>query len=83
MNFLAFMPLLDPLTALYPNLSDAWLALVIPLIVIICIVYKTTREKELCKLPRAALVMSVQILILMALAAAALQGIYWLTIRVV
>jgi len=82
MMVLAFTPLFDPLPALYPGMDDYWLWLVVPLVVAISVVYKGTRVKELRALPKAAMVMTVQILVLMVFAAVALGGLYWAAVRV-
>lgn len=78
---LAFTPLIDPLSALYPILSDYWLAFVLPLVLVISIVYKCTRIKELKHLPWQATTMTLQIILLMGVAAVALDGLYWIWLR--
>ncbi|MCL2646903.1 MAG: hypothetical protein FWD61_07835 [Phycisphaerales bacterium] len=83
MMMLAFTPLIDPLTALYPGMSDYWLLLALPLVVAISVVYKGTRIKHLRQLPREAIILSMQIILLMVVAAAILGGLYWAWIRVV
>ena len=79
---LAFTPLMDPLTAVYPGMSDYWLWLLVPLIVVISTVYKGTRVENLKSLPLGVLVMSFQILLFMTAAAVGVAGIYWVLIRV-
>ncbi|MGN6370594.1 MAG: hypothetical protein ACTHN5_20265 [Phycisphaerae bacterium] len=79
---LAFTPLFDPLPALFPNLDEYWLFLVIPLVIAISLVYKATRLKELSTLPKHAAIMSVQILVLMTFAAILLAALYWSAVRV-
>jgi hypothetical protein len=81
-DILAFTPFFDPLPALYPGMDEYWLFLVIPLVIAISVVYKGTRMKDLRGLPRDATVMSVQILVTMVFAAAALGSLYWVAIRV-
>jgi len=81
MTVLAFRLLIDPLTALYPGLSDYWLLLVLPLVVAISVIYKGTRIKELRRLPREVGVMTMQIVLLMVVAAGVLGGIYWAWVR--
>lgn len=81
MTFLAFTPLLDPLPALYPAMSEYWLWLLVPLIVAISTVYKATRIASLKSLPLGVIIMSFQILLFMAAAAAAVAGIHWTLIR--
>jgi hypothetical protein len=81
-QMLAFTPLYDPLPALYPGMSDHWIWLVIPLVLAISIVYKTTRLEKLADLPREAAVMTAQMLIVMVVAAALLSGGYWAYLRV-
>jgi hypothetical protein len=79
---LAFTPLLDPLPSLYPGMSDQWLWLVIPLVIAISIVYKCTRIESLRALPREAAIMSVQIVVVMVLAAVLLAAGYWGYLRI-
>ena len=83
MSMLAFTYLIDPLPALYPAMSNYWLVLVVPLVVAISVVYKGTRVERLGKLPAQAAIMTVQILVLMVVAAAALDGLYWIWLRAV
>jgi hypothetical protein len=78
---LAFSPLFDPLPALYPWMSDYWLVLVVPLVIAISLVYKGTRVAELRKLPMQVLLLTTQILLLMVVAAVALDGLYWVWLR--
>jgi hypothetical protein len=78
---LAFTPLYDPLTALYPGLSDQWLWLLIPLVVIISVTYKCTRIANLKRLPRDAAVMSAQIVVVMAFAAVLLYFGYYAYVK--
>jgi hypothetical protein len=77
MHSLAFVPLYDPLFALYPGMSGYWLWLVIPLVVIICVVYKGTRVGSLKALPRDAAVMCVQLILVMAFAGVVLACGHW------
>ena len=77
MNFLAFQPLYDPLPALYPHMSDHWLWMVIPLVLVISVVYKCTRVTSLKDLPKEAAIMSTQITVVMAFAAVLLIFGYW------
>jgi len=81
-NLLAFTPLYDPLPALYPGMSDQWLWMVLPLVVAISVVYKTTRLEHLKSLPRDAAIMSAQMLLVMAFAAVLLACGYWAYLRV-
>lgn len=64
---LAYRPFLDPLPV-----SDYWLALLVPLVLVISVVYKTIRLSDLSKLPRQATVLAVQIVGFMVLAAGSL-----------
>ncbi len=64
---LAYRPFLEPLPV-----DDYWLWLLIPLVVVICLIYKTVKNDDLRKLPRQTLNLSAQVLIFMALAAAGL-----------
>jgi len=82
MMMLAFTPLIDPLTALYPGMSDYWLLLVLPLVIAISVIYKGTRIKHLRQLPREATIMTMQIVLLMVVAAGILGGLYWAWIRI-
>ncbi len=64
---LAYRPLLDPIP-----IDDVYLLLLLPLIVVIAIVYKTIKLPDLHMLPKQAAYLSVQILVFLILAAAAL-----------
>jgi hypothetical protein len=81
MNILAFIPLYDPLFALYPHLSEYWLWLVIPLVIAISVVYKCTRVADLRHLPRDAAIMSAQIVVVMAFAAVLLYIGYFTYVK--
>jgi len=81
-HLLAFTPLYDPLTAIFPGLSEFWLALVLPLVVAISVVYKCTRVERLADLPREAAVMSAQIIVIMIFAALILALGYWGYVRI-
>jgi len=78
---LAFRPLYDPLFALFPGMSDHWLWLVLPLVIVISLVYKCTRIKDLKDLPKAAAIMSAQIFVVMAVAAGILATAYWAYVK--
>ena len=80
---LAFTPLYDPLFALYPRMSDHWLWFVIPLVLAISIVYKSTRVQSLRALPKDAAIMSAQIVVIMAFAAVVLASGYWMYLKYV
>jgi hypothetical protein len=80
---LAFTFLYDPLTAILPGMSNYWLWLVLPLLLAISIVYKGTRVEDLRRLPGQSLIMTFQILMVMAAAAVLLDGLYWFMTRVV
>jgi hypothetical protein len=77
MRVLAFVPLYDPITALFPGLSAYWLCLVVPLAIAICVVYRGTRVEHLKELPKQAGIMTVQLVVVMALAAVVLAAGYW------
>ena len=49
--------------------------LLIPLVVIVSVVYKTIRLEDLSKVPMAALVLSIQIVVFMIVAAILIWGI--------
>lgn len=66
-SLLAWRPFLDPLP-----LDTWWLVMLLPLIVVVSIVYKTIKLADLKELPRQSLHLSLQIIIFMVLAAAAL-----------
>ena len=76
MSMLGFTPLIDPLTALFPGMDNYWLLLVVPLVIGICIVYKGTRIRDVRDLPKAATIMSVQVLLVMTVAAFVVYGVY-------
>lgn len=71
---LGYVPFLDPLP-----IDPYWLVLMIPLVVIVSVVYKTLRLEDLSKLPKAAGMMSLQIVAFMIVAAAAV----WLLVEYV
>jgi len=60
-------PFLDPLP-----LEEYFMLFLLPLIVVIAVVYKTIKLEDLSLLPRAAGILTVQIVVFMALAAVAL-----------
>ena len=66
-TFRGWRPVLDPMP-----LDQYYLLFLIPLVAVIAVVYKTIKIEDLSRLPKAAAVLSFQILIFMALAAAAL-----------
>ena len=78
---IAFTPLWDPLFALYPGMSEQWLWLAIPLVIVISLVYKCTRVTELRSLPKEAAIMSAQVVVVMAFAAVVLGAGYWAYVR--
>ncbi len=63
----AWRPLLDPLP-----LESHWLWMTLPMALAIAIVYKAIKLEDLARLPRQALVLAVQFVFVMALAAMAL-----------
>ena len=65
--YLAWRPLLDPMP-----IDCYWLWLVIPMVVAVAVVYKAIKLDDLSRLPRQAASLSVQFIVLMALAAAVL-----------
>lgn len=83
MTMLGYTPLLDPLTALYPGLSDYWLWLLVPLVIAISVIYKAIRVHKLGDLPKESLRMSIEIFVFMAIAAFAVAGLHWVWIRFV
>jgi hypothetical protein len=76
-SVLAFVPLYDPLYALFPGMGNYWMWLVIPLVVIISVVYKGTRVASVKALAKEAAVMSVQLVLVMAFAGVALALGHW------
>jgi 4-amino-4-deoxy-L-arabinose transferase-like glycosyltransferase len=64
---LAYRPFLDPLP-----IAPYWLMLMPPMAIAVAVVYKTVRVHNLADLPRQATVLSLQIIVFMVLAAAAL-----------
>jgi len=64
---LGMLPLHYPL-----HLDRCWLVLLLPLIIVISVVYKTIKIPDLSKLPQQAAVLTLQIILFMALVAAAL-----------
>lgn len=64
---LVYRPFLDPLP-----IAPYWLMLMPPMAIAVAVVYKTVRVHNLADLPRQATVLSLQIIVFMVLAAAAL-----------
>lgn len=64
---LAFRPFLDPLP-----IDGYWMALLIPMVICIAVVYKTIKTDRLHKIPREASILAAQIVAFMILAALAL-----------
>ncbi|MEX0744550.1 MAG: hypothetical protein WD118_03015 [Phycisphaeraceae bacterium] len=60
----AWVPLIEPMP-----IESFWQALLVPLAVAIAVVYKTIKIEDLRQLPRQAMVLTSQIVVLMALAA--------------
>ncbi len=79
----AFVPMYDPITAIFPELSAYWLWFSIPLALAISVVYKGTRVEKLKTLPGEAAIMTAQLLFVMVLAAAVLAAGYWGYVRIV
>ncbi|MEM8737820.1 MAG: hypothetical protein AAGG38_04990 [Planctomycetota bacterium] len=75
MNFvLAYRMFVDPLPI---GNSPAWGLLLIPLVVLVSVAFKTIKLRDLRKLPRQAATLSVQIFVFMGLAAAVLWLVTW------
>jgi len=68
---LAYRPILEPLP-----LANYWMALAIPVALAVSAVYKAIRMRDLSTLPWQTLRLTIQILVLMVLAAALLK---WFT----
>lgn len=64
---LAWRPFLDPMP-----IDDLWLWLLVPLAFAVALIYKTIKLHDLSKLPAQTLLLGVQIIAGMALAAVAL-----------
>lgn len=79
---LAYRPFIDSMHGLFPFMTDYWLWLLVPLVLAISLVYKTTRVTFLYELPRAMLRMALQIVAVMILLAVALYGIYFAASRI-
>ncbi|MBB6429984.1 hypothetical protein [Algisphaera agarilytica] len=66
---LAFRPFIDPLPI---GNSSAWVALFIPLVILVSVAYKTIKLRDLRELPRKSAILALQIFIFMGAAAAGL-----------
>ncbi len=66
-TLLGLWPLHHPL-----YLDEYWLWFLLPLVVAVSVVYKTIKLPDLSKLPKQAAILSMQIMVFMALVAAAL-----------
>ncbi len=69
---LAYRPFIDPLPI---GNSPGWTLLLIPLVILVSLAYKTIKLRELHELPRQALRLALQIFFFLGLAAAALWGL--------
>ena len=70
---LAYRPFIDPLPI---GNSTGWALLFLPLVLLVSIAYKSIKLRDLRQLPRQAARLALQIILFMALAAAALMGLY-------
>jgi len=77
----AYRPFIDSAQAILPNLTAYWLWLLLPLVVAIAVVYKTTKVENLWTLPWEATKMSIQIVFYMALVAVALWAATSVAVR--
>lgn len=66
---LGYRPFLDPLPM---SGSGLWLLLLVPLVILVAVAYKTIKLADLRDLPRQAAVLAAQIFLFMAAAAALL-----------
>ncbi|MEM1447104.1 MAG: hypothetical protein AAGF84_13680 [Planctomycetota bacterium] len=67
---LAYRPFLDPLPI---GNSAAWVWLLVPLVVLVSVAYKTIKLHDLQELPKKSAILALQIFIFMGLAA----GVLW------
>ena len=68
-GWLAYTPFLDPLPW---DSQVLWLLMLLPLVVVVSVVYKTIKLPDLKELPRQAGMLTVQIVVFMVLAACVL-----------
>jgi len=66
---LAYRPFLDPLPI---GNSAGWVWLLVPLVILVSVAYKTIKLNDLRELPKKSAILAAQILIFMGFAAAAL-----------
>ena len=78
---LAWIPLIDPLYSVLPHLSHYWLALVVPVTLIISLVYQAVRRPDRPGLTVATFWLSLKILLGMAAVSAAIYGLYYLGVH--
>ena len=69
-TILAYRPFLDPLPI---GNSAAWVWLLVPLVVLVSVAYKTIKLHDLQELPKKSAILALQIFIFMGLAA----GVLW------
>lgn len=69
LTLLAYRAFIDPLPI---GNGRGWIGLVVPLVVLVAVAYKTIKLPDLRQLPRQATVLALQIYIFMAAAAAAI-----------
>ncbi len=78
---LAYIPFLEPIELVIPNLSDYWLLLLLPLLAAISVVYRATKTPTMRRLPREALKLTLQIVAIMIVAAVVLNALYFVITR--
>jgi hypothetical protein len=79
-GMVAWIPLVDPLYSIYPNLANYWLPLLVPLALVVSLVYQGVKHQNLNGVTAATFWMTVKILFFMALICAGVQLFYILTV---
>ncbi len=78
---IAWLPLINPLYSAVPHLTDYWMLLIFPLVLIISLVYQSIRREDLSGLALGTLWMSTKVLFFMALIAIGIQIVFYLSIH--
>lgn len=78
---IGWIPLVNPLYSQVPHLTQWWLLLIFPLVIIISLVYQTVRSPEGRNILMPTIWFSVKVLFYMAIISIALQVLYHIVTR--
>ena len=78
---IAWVPFINPLYSVVPRLTDYWMLLIFPLVLIISLVYQSIRREDLSNLTSGTLWMSTKVLFFMALIVIGIQIVFYMSIH--